>query len=337
MECPRLADLPAPPAGAKGWPWTEEAPRVGPEVTCPRVTLVTPSYMQGQFLEETLRSVLLQGYPDLEYFVIDGGSTDQSVEIIRRYEPWLAGWVSEKDDGHPAAVNKGWRRATGEILAYINSDDWYFPGAIAKAAAAFQKNPQVSWLSGEVCNGWESGADDVHHTPHATSLVECLGRKNYGFHQPGMFWRRSLMEKIGYLSEERTYSYCHDFFIRSMLAGHEMLCLPEKIAFFRWHRASQTRANVHGFLEGDWKVFHRYEDRLNAEDRGRARRWLQEYEADNLLRIGYSFLLHGDRGRAIGHTLKRWRLWPLVQPPRAVAGLMVRALVTGRPPAWFTG
>ncbi len=337
MECPHLADLPAPPAGTTGWPWTEEGPRVESPGPWPRVTIVTPSYMQGQFLEETIRSVLLQGYPDLEYFVIDGGSTDQSAEIIRRYEPWLAGWVSEKDDGHPAAVNKGWRRATGEILAYINSDDWYFPGAIARVATAFREHPQVKWLSGEVCNGWESGTDDVHHIPHRTSLVECLGRKNYGYHQPGMFWRRSLMEEIGYLSEERTYSYCHDFFIRTILAGHEMLCLPERISFFRWHRGSQTRANVHGFLEGDWKVFRRYQDRLPLQERDQAKRWLEEYEADNLLRICYSFLLNGHRARAIGHMLKRCRLWSLVHPPRAVAGFLARAIVTGRPPAWFTG
>src|SRR4051812_31180515 len=129
MKCPSLAELPPPPPGAAGWPWTEESSGLE-EGPWPRVSIVTPSYMQGDFLEETIRSVLLQGYPDLEYFIIDGGSTDRSVEIIRRYEPWLAGWVSEKDAGQPAAVNKGWNRASGDILAYINSDDWYYPGAL---------------------------------------------------------------------------------------------------------------------------------------------------------------------------------------------------------------
>ena len=337
MKCPSLAELPPPPPGSAGWPWTEESPRIEEDAPWPKVSIVTPSLMQGDFLEETIRSVLMQGYPDLEYFVMDGGSTDGSVEVIRRYEPWLAGWVSEKDAGHPAAVNKGWNRASGGILAFLNSDDWYYPGALGKAAAVFRAQPEICWLSGEVCNGWRSGADDVHHYPHATSLVECLGRKNYGFHQPGMFWRRRLMDSVGPLAEEPGYSYCHDFFIRSILKGFEMACLHEPVAFFRWHRRSQTRANVHGFLKGDWKVFDRYQQHLAPEDRARARRWLQEYEADNLLRIGYSFLLRGERGRALRHILQRWRLWPLVQPPRAVAGLVARALVTGRPPAWFVG
>ncbi|MBM4042010.1 MAG: glycosyltransferase, partial [Planctomycetes bacterium] len=122
MRCPTLSELPPPPAGKTGWPWTEETPRP-PEAMpdgspWPRVTIVTPSYQQGQFLEETLRSVLLQGYPDLEYIVMDGGSTDASVGLIERYSPWLAHWVSERDRGHPHAVNKGMAQATGHILAF---------------------------------------------------------------------------------------------------------------------------------------------------------------------------------------------------------------------------
>ena len=94
----------------------------------PRISIVTPSFNQGQFIEETIRSILLQGYPNLEYIIIDGGSTDESVEIIKKYEPWLTYWVSEKDRGQAHAINKGLERCTGEILAYINSDDYYYPG-----------------------------------------------------------------------------------------------------------------------------------------------------------------------------------------------------------------
>src|ERR1700738_1526878 len=109
-----------------GWPWTTETPRlpaVRPDGSrWPRITIVTPSFNQGQFIEETIRSVLLQGYPNLEYIIIDGGSTDNTVEIIKKYEPWIACWVSEKDRGQSDALNKGFARATGQILAWLCSD-----------------------------------------------------------------------------------------------------------------------------------------------------------------------------------------------------------------------
>ena len=136
MRCPTLDELPPPPSGKAGWPWTEEGPPI-PDASAerqqwPRVSIVTPSYNQGRFLEETIRSVLLQGYPDFEYFIIDGGSADESLEIIRRYEPWLTYWTSEPDRGQSDAINKGWARATGDVVTYLNSDDCYLTGAVAK-------------------------------------------------------------------------------------------------------------------------------------------------------------------------------------------------------------
>jgi len=120
MRCPRLKDLPSPPHGKKGWPWTEETPPLPDTMPdgrpWPRISIVTPSYNQAEFIEETIRSVLLQGYPDIEYIIIDGGSTDGSVKIIKKYEPWLTYWVSEPDRGQSHAINKGMKRATGEIL-----------------------------------------------------------------------------------------------------------------------------------------------------------------------------------------------------------------------------
>src|ERR1700747_491647 len=130
MRCPQLNDLPEPPPGKKGWPWTEESTALpsSDEQQGPRITVVTPSFNQGTFLEETIRSVLLQGYPDLEYIVLDGGSTDNSVDILRNYDRQLTNWVSERDRGQTHAINKGLARATGDIAAYLNSDDLYLPG-----------------------------------------------------------------------------------------------------------------------------------------------------------------------------------------------------------------
>ena len=162
MHCPRLSELPPPPAGRSGWPfdcaqdkpWTEETPQLpdtmpDPSTTLPsaslragrasgkpwpRISIVTPSYNQGQFIEETIRSVLLQGYPNLEYIIIDGGSTDNSVEIIKKYSPWLTYWVSERDRGQSHAINKGFEHASGDILGWLNSDDMLAMGSLRRVA-----------------------------------------------------------------------------------------------------------------------------------------------------------------------------------------------------------
>ena len=115
MRSPELGQLPTPPAGKTGWPWTVETPPLPPErpdgSPWPQISIVTPSYNQGQFIEETIRSILLQGYPDLEYIIIDGGSTDESIEMIKKYGPWLTQWISEKDRGQAHAINKGLARS----------------------------------------------------------------------------------------------------------------------------------------------------------------------------------------------------------------------------------
>src|ERR1700758_987177 len=119
MRCPTLDELPPPPIDKDGWPWTDDSPQL-PDATVdgkpwPLLSVITPAYNQGQFIEETIRSVLLQGYPNLEYIIIDGGSKDGTVEVIRKYERWLSYWVTEPDNGQSHAINKGFRRARGEI------------------------------------------------------------------------------------------------------------------------------------------------------------------------------------------------------------------------------
>ena len=155
MNVYSIDDLPRPGPGRSGWPWTEAPPPLPPTTVngqaWPRITIVTPSFNQAQYLEETIRSVLLQGYPNLEYLVFDGGSTDGSVDILRRYDRFLDAWVSERDKGQSDAINKGLARCTGTIVNWLCSDDVLLPGALFRVGEAFTKSRESTscWI-GEI-------------------------------------------------------------------------------------------------------------------------------------------------------------------------------------------
>ncbi len=131
----------------------------------PKVSIITPSFNQGQFLEDSIRSVLEQDYPNLEYIIVDGGSKDQSVEIIKKYQDHLTWWISEKDKGHADALNKGFSHATGEILAWLNSDDIYFPNAVSEAVSILRSHPEVGMVYGD--------ADLIASTTTAVTRICC--------------------------------------------------------------------------------------------------------------------------------------------------------------------
>ncbi len=204
--------LPPPPPGKTGWPWTEGSPEVPPTLPdgrpWPRVTIVTPSFNQGQFLEETIRSILLQNYPNLEYIIMDGGSTDNSVEIIKKYEPWIDYWESKKDRGQAHAINKGFRRATGEIIAWLNSDDTYFPGAIKEAAEFLAIHPDVAMVYGDCVFVDEKGKVLKTVKIDTYNLDKML--ENNIIPQPSAFVRSFVLNKIGFLRENYSYSFDYD-------------------------------------------------------------------------------------------------------------------------------
>lgn len=154
MRCPTVKDLAPPPKGKTGWPWTEESPQLPPAMpdgsTWPRLSIITPSYNQGHFLEETIRSLLLQGYPDMEYIIIDGNSTDNSVEIVKKYENYITFFISEPDRGYGDAVNKGYRRCTGQIFTWIAADDCYAPGCFKDVVELYHQGYQL--IVGECLN-----------------------------------------------------------------------------------------------------------------------------------------------------------------------------------------
>lgn len=162
----------------------------------PKITIVTPSFNQGEYLEQTIRSVLLQGYPNLEYIVMDGGSQDGSVDIISRYAPQLNYWVSERDGGQSDAIARGLSRATGEILAWLNSDDILLPGALRAVASAFSTNRDVGVVYGNRLYIDSAGKEIGRQWPptfipdHSWSLGQQLC-------QEAVFWRRSVYERVG--------------------------------------------------------------------------------------------------------------------------------------------
>lgn len=163
----------------------------------PRISVVTPSFNQGEFLEATLRSVITQGYPNLEYVVVDGGSTDGSADIIERYEADLAYWVSEPDDGHAHALNKGFAETTGEIMCWINSSDMYYPWTLETVAEIFSQLPQVDWIMGTRSMFDDRGRPRVIAPSFGVNAFDVLAGDYRGIQQESVFWRRGLWERAG--------------------------------------------------------------------------------------------------------------------------------------------
>jgi len=214
VRCPTLTQLPAPPPDKTGWPWTEETHRAGQakEGYRPLITIVTPSYNQGMFLEETIRSVLLQDYPSLEYIIMDGGSTDQSVEIIKKYENFVTYWISEKDDGAASAIRKGFDRASGAIFAYLNSDDLYLPGALHQLAAAFEKGrPDVVYGNTYWVDEKTTVLAERRQTPFSSSAYLYGGAD---LQQPAMTWTADIYRNAGGMDTSFHCAFDTDLFSR---------------------------------------------------------------------------------------------------------------------------
>jgi glycosyltransferase involved in cell wall biosynthesis len=338
MSLPLLSDLPAPPAGKTGWPWTEGSaePSVGEQaIDWPKISIITPSYNQGHFLEETIRSVLLQGYPKLEYFIMDGGSTDDSVAIIRKYEPWLAGWVSKKDGGQADAINQGWEQTAGEVLGWLNSDDWYVPGALLAVGRKFAAQADCKWLICSVDNYWSNGELQKRTTAGFESLVATLGRKDYRLHQPGMFWRREVYERVGGLDRSLHYSFDHEYWIRFLMEGYRPVCVAEVVVNFRLHEQSKTQSNLRKAQVEDRVVLSRHRERLTPAEIAEVEELLDVYEAGYWVDNAYLSLVQEGRQAGLRYLWKSRKVARHVRPKKLVWGTWLRILLTGKPPGWF--
>jgi len=248
-HCPVLEDLPPPSLGKTGWPWTEECKQI-PETMpgdkiWPKVSIVMPSYNQADFIEESIRSVLLQGYPDLELIIIDASSTDGTLGIIRKYEKWLSYWVSEPDHGQSNAINKGLAKCTGELFNWQNCDDILVPDSLAIMAKTMVDHPEAGYAYGYAIIVDENRKflferkiqfDDqtgliVNLESYITALISGI--------QPGSLMKLELVNRVGGIDEELDYVMDTDLGLRLTLVK-PFLCVDEPVVYARSHPNAKT-------------------------------------------------------------------------------------------------
>ncbi len=249
MRCPTLKELPPPPEGKTGWPWTEASlplPDLMPDgKPWPKISIVTPNYNYGNFIEETIRSVLLQGYPNLEYIIMDGGSTDNSVEIIRKYEEFLAFFRTKPDKGQTQSINDGFLHSTGDIFAWINSDDCYYKDVFSYVAQKYREAvPGRFWLVMAVNYFTPEVNVSCVKTQNPThSLVDwTIGKVETN--QQGAFWSRKIWEEEGLLDESMHLEFDQEFFVRLIAKGYQFTASDKIAALFRLHSAAKSRSRL---------------------------------------------------------------------------------------------
>lgn len=264
-------------------------------IDLPVVSIVTPSYNQAQFVEGTIRSVLTQDYAYVEYIIVDGGSTDGSVEIIRKYEDRLAYWVSEKDKGQADAINKGWRRATGEIIAYLNSDDVYEPGGISRVVEYFSQHPTIGVVYGNYHLIDEQGS--VRYTNQTGDFD--LDQFLLGDYicQPTVFLRASVRHQIGELDATLRCVMDYEYLLRAALEGIQFGKIPgAPLAGFRTWSGSKSAVKSELDLREEQAMLQRYFDHPKLSPQLRALR--SEALARASIGVAYGYYLAGDMGQA---------------------------------------
>jgi GT2 family glycosyltransferase len=278
------------------------------------VSVITPSYNQAGYLEQTLRSVLEQDYSHIEYLVVDGASDDGSDQIIKKYGNRLAWWVSEKDAGQGEAINKGLARATGEILAWLNSDDYYLPNAVSSAVKIFQQNPNVVLVYGDMLAVDESGHTTNLLKYKQLSLEDLLCFQIIG--QPAVFFRRAAYQKAGGLDTTFHFLLDHHFWIRIAQHG-KMLHVPQTWAAARYHAQAKNRLRAAEFGREAFRILDWAKNQPGLAEtitgvERRARASANRVDARYLLDAGQSASALGAWSRAL-----------LIHPPTALKRLNI--------------
>ena len=260
-----LKDLPPAPEGKTGWPWTEQTeplPETMPDGSdWPRISIITPSYNQGNFIEETIRSVLLQGYPNIEYIIIDGGSTDNTIEIIRKYEPWISYWVSEPDNGQTDAIQKGFDRCNGVIWNWLNSDDLLEINALQSISKVYLQEPLATVYSGKliVFNDSNPYSTYLHPSPfEELSNLICVWEK-WGTPQHSIYMSCSACRLVGGLDVSLKYAMDYELYLRlALIPNFKVKLIDDILAKFRLHSDSKTVSQQPAFKSEILQVFDKF-------------------------------------------------------------------------------
>lgn len=231
-----------------------------------RISIIVPSFNQGRFLGETIRSIVTQGWPDLELIIIDGGSTDETLDVIRKHESSIAYWINEPDRGQGDAINKGLRRATGDVVTWFGADDLYADGIFAALEPAWRKNPRAIYAA-PVANFYSRGRQTLLR-PHGLTLENVIQywQRRSLWHDPGLFWSRAVIEAAGDIDTTLHYSFDYDYLIRALQhSGVEYL--DHVAAGFRLHRHSKSISQTEQMMAETAMVSQRYWALLDRVDR----------------------------------------------------------------------
>ncbi len=274
-------DFPLPLSGKSGWPWTEASsvlPAKMPDgLPWPKISIVTPSFNQADYLEETIRSVLLQNYPNLEYIIIDGGSTDGSVEIIKKYEPWLTYWVSEPDRGQSHAINKGIKVSKGKILLWLNADDICLEDAFKKVASSFNNSPKVKMIIGQAFVIDENSKVIGEMKSSFLSWIDAATIPTNKIRQVSTFFSRDLFDDFGSINEDLFIAMDTELLLR-FSKQNPPLILKEYLTAFRVHAEAKSQNNlIIGYEENDRerkKILSDYES-IKAYKKNSSKHWLK--------------------------------------------------------------
>ena len=223
----------------------------------PSIAIVTPSYNTGRYIGAAVRSVLEQDYPHVEYVVMDGGSTDGTVDVLRSFGPRLQ-WVSKRDKGQSDAINRGFARTRGDVLGWLNSDDTYAPGAFRAAAEVFAARPDVDLVYGDATYTDHEG----RHVANCLHVEPFSRRRLFDYSdfivQPAAFFRRRMFEKVGGVDVSIHYAMDYDLWLRMVAAGAKVVYLRRVLANFRWLADNKTATGGHGRLDEITRILRRH-------------------------------------------------------------------------------
>lgn len=293
----------------------------------PKISVITPSFQQAGYLEQTILSVLDQNYPALEFIVIDGGSTDGSVSILEKYKERLTYFVSEPDRGQVHAINKGFARATGTWITFLNSDDFYNPGALEKVAGMALSNTDARWICGSMkyvdgkLNPYGERAPQVKNL----SPAYWIGYQT-AVPQPSVFIHKDAIKKTGLFNESLHFVFDTEYWIRMALAGYKPFIIPEVLSTFRVHGESKTGQGYSAFYNEQKSLIHLFSDHLTIKEKKGLKRLLDIKSAELLI---YKFASNAESGQKnVANILNLVLRYPFFIFKRAWWGALKRNILS---------